>query len=527
MQLSASAARLTALALAMTLVTSLEVASRPSAVAAQASGVLLSIPIGEDGVGMNAAAEEQPAWGPSAMAVDTEGTVWIADAVYDRIVGYSRTGNRTHLIDLRGRVVGIGDIDILGSQIAVLDYSAERVIVVGRDSGEVQAEHRLPGAFGLGAGLSGVAFGPNGDILLEFAGGTSTALLADALAGRLNIRAGRPIPDGLFAVSDRPDADRVRSSAHVQAGGLAIDIAVDHRLGGIYLAGERPGSLDLIVDEASQEVDGTVRVDRTVRRFDRNGRQVAIGRVPLSERAAYVPNGIAALPSGEVLALMPRPDRIDIISIPMLSSVAPVLPSGFRAPGLRAVDATRSQPRLQSCRDRRVMDNVTYGYLSLQTVLNNSNINGTCSGRMKPRSLALSPFPGVTYDWGGWRTSAQWASDMANNRIAGDINTTAEACDYGVDCSGFVQQIWGITDTKHNTNQLATTYSDPVAESDLIAYDAYVDPGSHIVIWHRWWNGGLDISESTTSSALDRTVHRWVDDSYINGYVPVRYVGVC
>lgn len=66
-----------------------------------------------------------------------------------------------------------------------------------------------------------------------------------------------------------------------------------------------------------------------------------------------------------------------------------------------------------------------------------------------------------------------------------------------------------------------------MAESDLIAYDAYVDPGSHIVIWHRWWNGGLDISESTTSSALDRTVHRWVDDSYINGYVPVRYVGVC
>jgi hypothetical protein len=52
MQLSASAARLTALALAMTLVTSLEVASRPAAVAAQASGVLLSIPIGEDGVGM-------------------------------------------------------------------------------------------------------------------------------------------------------------------------------------------------------------------------------------------------------------------------------------------------------------------------------------------------------------------------------------------------------------------------------------------------------------------------------------------
>jgi hypothetical protein len=52
MQLSASAARLTALALAMTLVTSLEVASRPSAVAAQASGVRLSIPIGEDGVGM-------------------------------------------------------------------------------------------------------------------------------------------------------------------------------------------------------------------------------------------------------------------------------------------------------------------------------------------------------------------------------------------------------------------------------------------------------------------------------------------
>lgn len=134
-------------------------------------------------------------------------------------------------------------------------------------------------------------------------------------------------------------------------------------------------------------------------------------------------------------------------------------------------------------------------YTARRTNLNAANMNGVCAGRMKPRSFGIVPFPGVTYDCGGWETVAVWSTKMGADKVAGDINTP--------------------------------TFADPVAEADLIAYDAYVDPGSHIVMWHRWLNGGLDIIESTASSNLDRTVKRWVDDSHINGYDPVRYVNAC
>ena len=147
--------------------------------------------------------------------------------------------------------------------------------------------------------------------------------------------------------------------------------------------------------------------------------------------------------------------------------------------------------------------------------------------RAPRRCKAPRSSPVVTVGGGGSETVSAWNINMANNKVAGDIDTNWQACAHGVDCSGFVQQIWGIVDAKHNVTQLATTYSNPVAVGNLIAYDACALPGSHIVTWHRWLNGGLDISEATTSDSLDRTVERWVDDSHVNGYTPIRYINAC
>lgn len=490
---------------------------------------ILSLPTDDNGVGVTAGGEEQLPGGPGAMAVEPDGTIWIADAVHDRILAYAPSGAQVARIDVTGIVVGMADLEIRNKEIAILDASSEIVVRLDPQTGGLIESIRLPSTLGLEAGLSGIAYTPTGDLLIELHGGGETASLAERDRGLSAIHRGRPVANGRFDVSDRLDPSRVRSEATVTYGAASIRVKVPHVLGGVYFLGERAGSVDVLVDETSQEADGTVRVDRTVRRFDPAGREVAVGRYPLRERLTYIPNGIVATPSGSVLALVTRLDRVDVVQITMKKTIASILPAGMAAAA--ADDATGADSVL-ACVDRRTMDNTRYLYTSNSRNLSAANKdagNTVCPGRMLPHFMA-NPYKGITYRWGDWDTITRWNTSMAANKVAGDIGTTFEACSQGIDCSGFVQRIWGINDSKISTWDLAgNALTHSIPESSLIAYDIYVRAGHHVYIWHRWWNGGMDISESVAGAPLnlDRTVQHWVDSTPGAGYVPRRYDNVC
>lgn len=487
------------------------------------STVLFSIPLGSDGIGISVGRPEEMSWGPAAMTIDADGAVWIADTVGRRVLAYTKTGALLGVIDLADRAIGIGDLAVDTDRVAILDIASPSaaVLLVDRSTGATLNRLTVPASAGLASGLSGVGEA-DGEFFLEYYGGTQTAPLASGKVDGNAIAEGRPSSRGRFVVEARSNPSKLRSTAWLRYGEETITIGVDHYLAGLALVGEQPSTFDVSVDELTQTVDGTVRVDSTVRRFTVDGRQVGTGRIPIADRSTYVANGIASDRVGDVLALVPRTDRVDVVRISIMLSVAPILPTEeFIAP--------EDDVTVLSCRDRRAMDSVRAGYTSNSKYLSNTNINGTCAGRVKPHYLgSAGTYPGVSYDWGGWDTSSGWNTYMTDGKQAGDLPNTVESCSKGVDCSGFVQRIWGLSDKKYNVTMLAdSSISHAVPIGSLIAYDAYAYPGFHIVIWHRWEGSGLMVSEATTSDYLDRTVYRYVGMSYINGYVIRRYNNVC
>jgi hypothetical protein len=175
------------------------------------------------------------------------------------------------------------------------------------------------------------------------------------------------------------------------------------------------------------------------------------------------------------------------------------------------------------------MGNTDWGYRNDNEYLSDTNINGTCAGRLKPRYLGgPGAYTSVPYEWGGFNTVAQYDAQMspgtgkAGNRTddAGSLS-----CAYGVDCSGFVSRVWQLT-SKYSTSTLPNI-SFAISAGSMLDYDLFNKVGSHSMM-HRYRSGsGYYVSESTTSGNYDRVIYRWISDSYASGFSTRRFNNVC
>ena len=464
----------------------------------------------------------QQRWGPSALAVADDGSIWIADAVANRLLHYSATGEQLGVVDLSGRIDGIGDVDASSGMLAVLDIAAMPpvVLVIDAASGKELKAVTVPNGFDLGAGLSGVAFGSRGEVLVELEGGARVGELVDGDGGtHTELIQGYPVGDRLFSIDidDSPG----RSSATISFGDLQMQVSVNQSLGGVYLLGASGESFTIAVDELGQDADGSIVVDRTVHRYAVRGEQESLGRVPLSEGYVHVTNGLDITPTGEVLALLPRSDRVDVVAVTLEpTDLPPILPS-----------ETAFQPQTPptvplACRSESQMLGVYADYIANMKYLNNTNINGSCSGRTKPRYLG-SPgnYASVPYDWAGWDRAAQFNSKMDNNQQAGDITSAGVAtCSRGTDCSGYISRLWNLPDKHDTCGLLHESYA--ISLSNMLQFDIFDICGDHTAAYHAS-GSGYYISDSTTENSIDRVTYRWVSSSWINGYQTRRYNNRC
>jgi hypothetical protein len=480
--------------------------------------VLFSVPIGDSGIEY-AVLSEEATHGPTALAVGGDGTIWIADSVGKRILQYSLDGKPIDIIDLSAQVAGIADIAVQGSQIAILDVAPvpAKVFVAeaGADAGI--ASITVPEEFGLYEGLSGVSLSATGEILIEMEGGARVAVFTKdgVLEG---VIPGYPVGDQVFSV-ERVAADGPSSVAEVRLGQVTFEVKVSNTLGGVYFLGLDGDSLVILVEEVSQRTDGTIYVDQTVRRYDASGAPAGIGRVPVGERFTYVPSGIGAGPGGDLVALVPRPDRVDVVRVNLREEIQGILPP---APAFAPPDTALPA----ACRSRTDMALVGSGYLANSKYLNNTNINGSCSERTKPRYLgSAGTYRTVPYDWNGWDLRGTFNSKMDNGLQAGDINSPSATCSRGTDCSGYVSRIWGLSTHVYTCGIVNISYV--VAVNNMLGGDVFNTCDSHVAEYDAASGGGYYITDSTTENAIDRVSHRWVTASWINNYTPRRYNNVC
>ena len=251
--------------------------------------------------------------GPTALAVAPDGTVWLADLVGIRLLGFTPEGELTAEVDLTGyQVAAVADVAAGAAGPVLLDmYPAQRryrVLELDSDGG-LRAVHVLPGELGLEAGLSGIALGPQDELWVELEGGARVAALTGpGGAGRdadYALSSGYPYPKPFGPVAGEPFS--------YDAGGVTVRLPAEHTMGGVTLLGVNPdGSYVLEKDEVWQGGDGRLRVAVTVHLVGSDGAILGAGRFPLSEQALTVEHPLTLGPDGYVYALLSRSDGVDV-----------------------------------------------------------------------------------------------------------------------------------------------------------------------------------------------------------------------
>jgi Bacterial SH3 domain. len=154
---------------------------------------------------------------------------------------------------------------------------------------------------------------------------------------------------------------------------------------------------------------------------------------------------------------------------------------------------------------------------------------------------------GIPYNWGGtdsldsYSLNAPWvnfADAINKGAFAGNVNIES-GYGYipgtaGIDCSGFVQSVFNIKDSKLSTSTLFNNYFIRISLSEIKHMDILNKPYDHVVIFDRWGtlNGvnGAFTYESTPDTALggiQGTKSYFISmDEINNGYIPGRYVNI-
>ena len=89
-------------------------------------------------------------------------------------------------------------------------------------------------------------------------------------------------------------------------------------------------------------------------------------------------------------------------------------------------------------------------------------------------------------------------SEKVDRIKAGNVNTSIPplpACTTGVDCSGFVSNVWGLK-TKWNTSQIFEK-TRPVFIDWMTTGDVFVKPNNHVLFYSGQINDELSTFEST------------------------------
>lgn len=558
-----------------------------------------TIPVGDDGVHYQAIVDIQAAfstaddpglpqaetladlgarpWGPSALAVGSASELYIADTITGQVLQTDANGVVISRIDMSSRLVAVDDVKVLGNQLWVLDQAAEQpqlfrlLALVSSDSAADASEipgfsfdpetaERIPlvgslsdtqaddasgdagPALDIGSGVTGIAIDEEG-ILIEYGHGArlfrpSTAEADPTSAGtapelqsvdgyRFHGRTYRAIP------ADPMGNDP--STGFVMVDDQSIPIKGLHSVLKLRILGANAdGSFYVVVDDVTD--DTIIQDDQTVRHYAEDGTLLGIARVPLRERATYVPNSLALGPDGAVYMLMTRPDTVEIQRVTFVAELPPLPPitsgeTGSTPSATEMGDASDPAAAAPNCQPRDTMIALGFKYRDNRCNLSNKNINGSCPGRVRPHYLDHGPgeYGSVAYDWGGFDTVEQYNTFMAQGFQAGDMPTSRNdpptQCSKGVDCSGFVSRCWGLKEKKGTSNIKDVSFA--IKRSQLKPGDILNLAGSHVTLFHHSDGEGIWAFESTAWGHRDRVIFRPHGPDYYDGFEARRFNNVC
>jgi hypothetical protein len=152
-----------------------------------------------------------------------------------------------------------------------------------------------------------------------------------------------------------------------------------------------------------------------------------------------------------------------------------------------------------------------------------ANQKGKCQGTYRS-DHTVGKNVGVPYAWGGSMDLAEFDRRIAEGQGAGSHSSDGIlSCVAGVDCSGFVSQVWRLKE-RQSTSTLGKI-TRPISLDELRPGDALNKAGKHVVLFAGTTAEGKPViyEASGSASRVRMATPSW---SYLNGYQPIRYPGV-
>jgi hypothetical protein len=475
-------------------------------------------------------------WGPQAFAVAPDGTFWIADSAADpaQILNFTPEGELVRGIQLPGTVVGMSDIEVDDSQIVLLDEASlpPKVIRLNID-GTLAGRYDIPAGRRLPGGVTGIALGDGGEVILEWRLGETLTQFIDARGQASWSDLDGYLRDGRLYLGDPVNImSEVTNSGAVSANGRTIEIQVSHQLAGLRILGVNDdGGYYVLADDLISQP--ALQVDQIIHRYTPEGDLVGSTRVPMELRYAPVLHELALGPDGSVYMMRAQPEYMEILRLLFADELAPLEPP--RAAENESLGGALSAFSPTACRTRDSMVSVGTSYLNNTRYLDAYHINDNpaCTGRQKPRYLGgPGNYPSVSYDWGGWDSPSLFNGYMGQSGFfAGDINQTPEGCSRGTDCAGFISRAWDLP-IRYGTSPLYSQWSSPLGSTgELQRGDIMIRIASpaHVIMYRSTTGYGMYGYEATQLLNYDRVIDTTRDWGWLlgNGYTPRKYINVC
>jgi len=410
---------------------------------------LFRIPVGGPGVTYEGVdVPEALGTGPSALAAAADGSIWIADPDGRRLLHYGRGGKRIGQVLLPASVIGVRDIEVAAQGIWVLDVAATTPQVVQlSSSGDIiqRVDVRAPGAGTPGFGL----FAANtGSLYLERDGAISAQLVdqRSAKGSQAGGLEGRPphidvVPTGTVESRNGLGYRLETASGKLATDDFAVLLRDPDVSGGARLLRVTATGTAFVLVENAEVRHGRIHVKQTVRAVNPDGSIIADYDVPLDEQYVYVEHPVSVAMSGQVYALITQPRYVEVRQLIARS------PTGIRLTPLKELSVARAQPvpagstsaqpnSLASCMSWETMQSNARDYYYNRIYYSDENINGSCSGRGKPRYFGAPGFYySVAYDWNGGDSVSSYNWYMVQeDEQAGDIDTEILTYHVGLKC---------------------------------------------------------------------------------------------